>query len=82
MTNYSIAVSEPAEAEMEDAFYYSFLRSPEAATRLRDSFDQAIETLSQMPPRCPFAPENERLDRPIRQLLHRHGNTPTGFCLS
>ena len=75
MTVYQIEVSEPAEAEIDNAYHYLLLRSPQAATRLRDGFAKAIQSLSQMPSRCPFAPENGRLDRPIRQLLYRYGST-------
>jgi plasmid stabilization system protein ParE len=75
MTEYQIEVSEPAEAEIDTAYYYLLLRSPQAATRLRQGLAKAIRSLTQMPSRCPLAPENGRLDRPIRQLLYRHGST-------
>ncbi len=75
MTEYHIEVSEPAEAEIDTAYYYLLLRSPQAANRLRQGIAKAIRSLTQMPSRCPLAPENGRLDRPIRQLLHRYGST-------
>lgn len=75
MTEYQIEVSEPAEAEIDTAYYYLLLRSPQAATRLRAGIAKAIRSLTQMPARCPLAPENGRLDRPIRQLLYRYGST-------
>lgn len=75
MTEYQLEVSEPAEAEIDNAYHYLLLRSPQAAGRLRNGFVAAISSLSQMPSRCPFAPENGRLDRPIHQLLYRNGST-------
>lgn len=75
MTEYQIEVSEPAEAEIDNAYHYLLLRSPQAATKLRNGFAKAIHSLSQVPSRCPFAPENGKLDRPIRQLLYRNGST-------
>ena len=75
MTDYDVEISEPAEAEMDDIYYRLLLRSPQAATRLRRGLEEAIASLSQMPGRCPFAPEDGMLDRPIRQLLYRHGGT-------
>ncbi len=75
MILYEIEVAEPAEIEIDAAYHYLLLRSPQAAARLRSGLEEAIESLSQMPSRCPFAPENGMLDRPIRQLLSRHGNT-------
>ncbi len=75
MSDYDIEISEPAEAEMDEIHYRLLLRSPQAATRLRIGLEEAISSLSQMPGRCPFAPEDGMLDRPIRQLLYRHGGT-------
>ncbi len=75
MTEYQVEVSEPAEAEIDNAYHFLLLRSPKAATKLRNGFAKAIRSLSQMPSRCPFAPENGKLDRPIRQLLYRNGST-------
>ena len=75
MTLYEIEVSEPAEAEIDAVYHYLLLRSPQAATRLRNGLGRAVESLSLMPSRCPLAPENGSLDRPIRQLLYRHGGT-------
>ena len=74
MTTYDIEISEPAEAEMDEIYYRLLLRSPQAATRLRSGLEEAIDSLSQMPGRCPFAPEDGMLDRPLRQLLYRHGS--------
>lgn len=75
MTEYQVEVAEPAEVEMDNAFYHLLLRSPQAADQLRDGFAEAIRSLSQMPGRCGLAPENGKLDQPIRQLLYRHGRT-------
>jgi len=71
---YQVEVSEPAEAEIDNAYHYLLLCSPRAATNLRNGFAKAIQSLTQMPSRCPFAPENGRLDKPVRQLLHKNGS--------
>jgi len=72
MTPYEIEVSEPAEMEIEAAWSYLLLRSSDAAVKLSDGLQRAIDSLSLMPSRCPYAPENGMLDRPIRQLLYRN----------
>ena len=73
MIKYQIEVSEPAEIDMDNAFYHLLLRAPKSATMLRDGLAESLRSLSEMPNRCGLAPETGQLDRPIRQLLYRHG---------
>ncbi len=75
MTTYHVNVTEVAEGEIDAALQHLLLRSPDAAGRFQKEMDEAILSLSEMPRRCPFAPEDGILDRPIRQLIYRHGRT-------
>jgi plasmid stabilization system protein ParE len=75
LTDYNILISEPAEADIDSAFHYRLLPSPRAAERFRDGIADALRSLTQMPERCAFAPENEFFDTEVRQLIYRHGQT-------
>ncbi len=44
--------------------------APRAAKEWLDGLEAAIATLTEMPARCPLAPENEHFRVEIRQLLY------------
>lgn len=81
---YRIEISSVAEAEADGAFLrLSQVISPAKASQWYSGLLQAIESLSQMPKRCPLARENEYFSQEIRQLLYGRGgrlspNTPYG----
>ncbi len=75
MTTYGVIVSELAEADIAAVFEYLVLRSPDAAADTMDGIEQAIASLSEMPKRCTVAPDNDRLEYPMRQLIYRHRRT-------
>ena len=57
---YRIEISSAAEAEADSAFLrLSQVTSPVKASQWYSGLLQAVESLSQMPKRCPLAPENE-----------------------
>jgi plasmid stabilization system protein ParE len=63
-----------AEAEADSAFLrLSQVTSPIKASQWYSGLIQAIESLSQMPKRCPLARENEYFSQEIRQLLYGRG---------
>ncbi|MEX0271988.1 type II toxin-antitoxin system RelE/ParE family toxin [Leptolyngbyaceae cyanobacterium UHCC 1019] len=71
---YRIDISSVAESEADKAFLrLSQLTSPTKASQWYSGLLQAIESLSQMPKRCPLARENEYFSQEIRQLLYGRG---------
>jgi len=71
---YCIEISSVAEAEADSAFLrLSQATSPARASQWYSGLLQAIESLSQMPKRCPLARENEYFSQEIRQLLYGKG---------
>jgi plasmid stabilization system protein ParE len=71
---YRIEISSVAEAEADGAFLrLSQVTSLAKASQWYSGLLQAIESLSQMPQRCPLARENEYFSQEIRQLLYGRG---------
>ncbi|MBR8831298.1 MAG: hypothetical protein N5P05_001513 [Chroococcopsis gigantea SAG 12.99] len=71
---YRIEISSLAEAEADRAFLrLSQVTSPAKAVQWYSGLLQAIDSLSQMPKRCPLARENEYFSQEIRQLLYGRG---------
>ena len=71
---YRIEISSVAEAETDSAFLQlSQATSLTRASQWYSGLLQAIESLSQMPKRCPLARENEYFSQEIRQLLYGKG---------
>jgi plasmid stabilization system protein ParE len=73
---YRIEISSVAEAEVDSAFLQlSQITSPTRASQWYSGLLEAIESLSQMPKRCPLARENEFFSQEIRQLLYGKGRS-------
>lgn len=71
---YRIEISSVAEAEADSAFLrLSQATSPVKANQWYSELLQAIESLSQMPKRCPLARENKYFSQEIRQLIYGRG---------
>jgi plasmid stabilization system protein ParE len=71
---YRIDISSLAQAEADNAFLQlSQVTSPTKASQWYSGLLKAIESLSQMPKRCPLARENEYFSQEIRQLLYGKG---------
>ncbi|MBR8829323.1 MAG: type II toxin-antitoxin system RelE/ParE family toxin [Gomphosphaeria aponina SAG 52.96 = DSM 107014] len=72
---YQIEISSIAESEADRAFLrLSQLISPTKASQWYSGLLKAIESLSQMPKRCPLARENHYFSQEIRQLLYGKGH--------
>jgi plasmid stabilization system protein ParE len=70
-TIYRVEVSDTADAEADQAFFWLVGRSPELAGRWYSGLLDAYQSLSQLPNRCPLAPENEEFEAvEVRQLLY------------
>ncbi len=73
---YRIEISSVAEAEADSAFLrLSQTTSPSNAAQWYSGLFKAIDSLSQMPRRCPLDRENEYFSPKIRQLLYTKGRT-------
>lgn len=71
---YRIEISSVAEAEADGAFLQLYqVTSPAKASQWYSGLLRAIESLSQMPKRCPLARENQYFSQEIRQLLYGRG---------
>lgn len=69
--NYRLEISSVAEAEADSAFLrLSQITSLAQARQWYAELLQAIESLSQLPKRCPLARENQYFSQEIRQLLY------------
>lgn len=71
--SYRVDISEAAEAEIDAAYLWISRRSPEWAGRWHAGLLQAIESLAEMPGRCPLARERDRFEQEVRQLLYGRG---------
>jgi plasmid stabilization system protein ParE len=68
---YRVEISSVAEAEVDSAFLWmSQVTSAERASHWYEGLLKAIESLSEMPKRCPLARENDYFTKEIRQLLY------------
>ncbi len=71
---YRIEISSIAEVEADNAFLrLSQVTSPIKASQWYAGLLQAIESLAQMPKRCPLGRENQYFSQEIRQLLYGRG---------
>lgn len=70
MTTYRVIIQPNAEAELDAAYQYRHARAPQAAARWFAGIVDAINSLEQLPARCPLAPENGHFAEEIRQLLY------------
>ena len=67
---YNVEITAAAERDVEEIWIYSADDSPEAATAFIIRLEEQIDTLEQLPERCPLIPENEQLGTSYRHLLH------------
>ena len=67
---YKLIVLPQAEADIAEAFLDISAQAPEAASRWYRYVRAEIESLANMPARCPLAPESAKLGFEMRQLLY------------
>jgi len=71
---YRLEISSVAEAEVDSIFLrLSQVTSAMKASKWYAGLLEAIESLLQMPKRCPLARENEYFSQEIRQLIYGRG---------
>ena len=67
---YTVVVQPAAEAEIEAAYLYLAAEaSPEIAISWFNALDAAVGTLTELPRRCPMAPEDRSFEAEIRNLM-------------
>jgi plasmid stabilization system protein ParE len=67
---FRIEFTDVAEMELQDTFLWLLGRSPDYAGRWQARLETSINSLSELPTRCPLAPESERFEVEVRQLLY------------
>jgi plasmid stabilization system protein ParE len=67
---YGVEVTDVADMETQEIFLWMVGHSPENAGRWINGLDQAIDSLSTFPTRCPLAPENDTFVEEVRQHLY------------
>ena len=72
--SYRVEVSDTADAEADETFFWLAGRSPDLAGRWYEGLLMAYQSLAQFPSRCPLAPENDSFETvEVRQLLFGTG---------
>ena len=66
---YRTIIWKAAESQIRRQYTYLLKHAPEYADVWVDRLDAAIESLTEMPERCPIAPEEKQLKEGIRHLL-------------
>jgi plasmid stabilization system protein ParE len=72
---YRVDLAEAAEAEIDAAYLWISRQSPERAGQWYSGLLQVLESLSEMPRRCPLARENPHFEEEVRQLLYGRGRS-------
>ena len=67
---YQIKITTPAEDDIYSAFDRIKKLAPLVSEKWLRGIFKSIFTLSEMPDRCPIAPESEALGLPIRHLFY------------
>ena len=69
---FEIILAAEAEANIQKAYQWIAEANPEAADRWYDGLITTLKSLSELPLRCPIAPESKLglVDREVRQLLY------------
>ena len=70
MSFYEGIVLPRAEREIEDAYRWLVKHAPSVADEWMDGLLAAVDTLEEMPARCPLAPEAQFFKEEVRHLLY------------
>jgi ParE toxin of type II toxin-antitoxin system, parDE len=66
---YRVVVQRLAKEDLQAAYERAADRAPFTAARWLDRFQQSLQTLEQLPNRCPLAREHGKVDADVRELL-------------
>ncbi|MBI4602849.1 MAG: type II toxin-antitoxin system RelE/ParE family toxin [Planctomycetes bacterium] len=67
---FDIILGPSVEAEIEEAYAWIAKCAPQAAAAWYNGRIDAMQSMAEMPERCPLAPESRTFGREIRQLLY------------
>ena len=67
---YSVIVTRKAKDDLRHYYAVAAEHAPETAARWLHRFEDALQTLSTNPTRCPLAPENDLVVRTIYQFFY------------
>jgi plasmid stabilization system protein ParE len=72
---FQIVISEQAESDIKHLYQRAYDHAPMTAPRWYAKLGKAIQSLEELPERCPWSPEGESYALPLRQLIFgkRHG---------
>jgi plasmid stabilization system protein ParE len=68
--NYRVVLSEPAQDEAEEVYFWICKDSLVRAEKWLNGLLEAVNSLGFQPDQYPFAPEAETFQKPIRQKLY------------
>jgi plasmid stabilization system protein ParE len=66
---YPVIVTQRAKDDLRHYLAVADEHAPETAARWLNRFEEALQTLSTNPTRCPLAPENDLVDPPVYQFF-------------
>ena len=65
-----VIVTQKAKDDLRHYYAVAAEHAPETAAWWLDRFEEALQTLSSNPTRCPLAPENDLVDQPVYQFFY------------
>jgi hypothetical protein len=68
---FAVGLSDPAQAEVDAIVVWMTGRSPHLGKRWYDGITRALDSLKEMPTRCPIADEAEYFGVVVRQLRYQ-----------
>jgi plasmid stabilization system protein ParE len=67
---YQVELTESAQREINAAYQWLLARTPQHAPLWLEGLAESWQSLSEMPNRCPRAPEADEIKADVRQLLY------------
>ena len=67
---YRVIIQPPAAADIDDAYRWIAEHAVGSAVKWFNGLEAAIQTLENLPHRCPLAEESRAFDAEIRQLVY------------
>jgi plasmid stabilization system protein ParE len=67
--SYRVVLQRLAVEDLREAYEWAARAAPRSAARWLERFQIALQSLDERPDRCPFAPENRKVDAELREYL-------------
>ena len=68
---FNIEFTDVAEMEVQEIFLWLLGRAPELAGQWQAGLERVVDSLRELPLRCPEAPESHAFEAEVRQILYR-----------